>query len=205
MNGALVLLGDGGQADEIESFLPPGGVAARAVTRDYLRDGLVDAAHPPDELLALPAIAAAGLPGVRRVLVDAWPGATYARVLAEGCWVARTTDIGEGSVVAPGAVITAATIGRHVLVNVGASLAHDVVAGDFVTVGPGARVGGGTRLGDGVFLGIGAVVRDRVTLADGVLVGAGAVVIDDVVEPGAVVVGNPARVIRVERVWAREV
>jgi carbonic anhydrase/acetyltransferase-like protein (isoleucine patch superfamily) len=204
MNGAVVLLGDGGQADEIASFLPPGGVAGRAVTRDYLRDGLVDAANPPAELLALPVIAAVGLPAVRRLLVEAWPGDRYARVLAEGSWVSRTTDIGEGSVVAPGAVITAATIGRHGLVNVGASLAHDVVAGDFVTVGPGARVGGAVRLGDGVFVGIGAVVIDRVTLAAGVVVGAGAVVVADIDEPGAVVVGNPARVLRVDRAWARE-
>jgi carbonic anhydrase/acetyltransferase-like protein (isoleucine patch superfamily) len=204
MNGSVVLLGDGGHADEVEAYLPAGAVAARAVTDGYLRDGLIDAQRPPREFAALPAVAAAGLPAVRRLLVDAWPGQEYARVIADGAWVGRASILGPGSVVAPGAVVTVAALGSHALVNVGASVAHDVVAGDFVSVGPGARIGGASRLGDGVFVGIGAVVADRVRLAEGVLVGAGAVVVDDIDEPFAVVVGNPARVLRVGRAWAHE-
>jgi acetyltransferase-like isoleucine patch superfamily enzyme len=204
MTPAYVLLGDGGVADEVAQYLAAA-VVHRAVTSAYLRPGLVDVAAPPAELRALEAIAAVGIPAVRRLLVGAWPGERYATVRAPGAWVAASALLGEGSVVAPGAVVTGGRLGRHALINPGATTAHDLDAGDFVTIGPGAAVGGHVRLGDGVFLGIGSVVRDRVALAEGVLVGAGAVVLHDVAEPYAVVVGNPARVIRVGSGWPDDI
>lgn len=204
MTAAFVLLGDGGQADEITEYLGDV-VVQRAATRDYLRPGLVDIGDPPEELLAVSAIAAAGIPAVRRLLVAAWPGDSYATLRAPGAWVAPSAVLGHGTVVAPGAVVTGGRLGRHVLVNAGATTAHHVETGDFVTISPGVAVGGHVRLADGVFLGIGSVVRDRVSLAEGVLVGAGAVVLQDIDEPFAVVVGNPARVVRVGRGWPDDI
>lgn len=195
-----MLLGAGGQADEIAQYLS-GAAVHRAVTAEYVREGLVDAAAPPAELRELEAVGAVGVPAVRRLLVGAWPGDRFATVRAPGSWIAGSAALGAGSVVAPGAVVTGGRIGRHTLIGPGATTAHDLDAGDYVTVSPGAAVGGHVRLGDGVFLGIGSVVRDRVVLAEGVLVGAGAVVLDDVLEPCSIVVGNPARVIRVEGEW----
>jgi acetyltransferase-like isoleucine patch superfamily enzyme len=82
--------------------------------------------------------------------------------------------------------------GRHLHVNLNATVGHDCVIGDFVTLAPGVSISGHVTIGDGVEFGTGAVVLPGVTIGDGAMVGAGAVVTRDV-EPGVTVIGMPAK------------
>jgi acetyltransferase-like isoleucine patch superfamily enzyme len=91
-----------------------------------------------------------------------------------------------------------ARIGRHVLLNVGAIVSHDVVVEDFVTISPGCSIGGGTLICGGAFIGIGATVRDHVRIGRDAVVAAGAVVVTDVADT-SVVAGLPARQMRKSR------
>ncbi len=110
--------------------------------------------------------------------------------------VARSADVGEGSVVFARAVINAsAAVGRNVIVNTGAIVEHDCVIGDHAHISTGARLGGGVRVGRLAHVGIGAVIRQGVTIGERAVVGAGAVVVKNV-SPGAVVAGVPARPIK---------
>lgn len=110
--------------------------------------------------------------------------------------VARTTTVGQGSVVNAAAVLAAATtIGRFVHVNRSASVGHHNVVEDYATLGPGCLLAGQVRIGRGAFVGAGAVCAPEVEVGPDAIVGAGAVVVHDV-PAEAVVVGNPARVIR---------
>jgi len=110
--------------------------------------------------------------------------------------VARTTGLGEGSVVNAAAVLGAAsTLGRFVHVNRSASVGHHNVVEDYATLGPGCLLAGQVRIGRGAFVGAGAVCAPEVEVGPDAMVGAGAVVVHDV-PAEAVVVGNPARVIR---------
>jgi sugar O-acyltransferase (sialic acid O-acetyltransferase NeuD family) len=110
--------------------------------------------------------------------------------------VARTTTVGEGSVVNAAAVLGAATtVGRFVHVNRSASIGHHNVVEDYATLGPGCLLAGSVRIGRGAFVGAGAVCAPEVEIGPDAIVGAGAVVVRDV-PPAAVVVGNPARVVR---------
>ena len=60
-------------------------------------------------------------------------------------------SLGDGVLIWPNATVTVTVrLGRHTHLNVGSSVSHDVVAGDFVTVGPGARVCGAAVLEDDV-------------------------------------------------------
>lgn len=141
----------------------------------------------------LPAIAAVGSPGVRRRLVEGWPGDTWFTLISEQAWVSPEATIGVGSTVAPMAVVNRfAALGSHVIVNTGATISHDTTVGEFTSIGPGVSVGGCASIGAGVVLGIGATVRDRVRIGEGAFVAAGAVVVDDV-PSGVVVMGVPAR------------
>ncbi|MBN9632763.1 MAG: acetyltransferase [Actinobacteria bacterium] len=202
------LLGNGGQAAEAAEFALPDRVLFRAVTggRAGTPDGggglqIVDIATSDPDLLSVPVVAALGTPGLRRALVGDWGGDRYRTIVAAGASVSPSADVGDGSIVAPGAVLTAGVrLGRHVIVNVGASVSHGSALGDYATLGPGARVAGDCRIGAGVFVGIGAVISNGVSVASGVVIGAGAVVIDDIDVAGTYV-GVPARLSRPREDW----
>ncbi|WP_232303898.1 UDP-glucose 4-epimerase [Pseudofrankia sp. DC12] len=101
--------------------------------------------------------------------------------------------LGPGTVVcALASLTTNISTGRHVLVDVGSSVAHDCRLGDYATVAPGARVAGGADIGARVWVGSQATVVRQRKVGEGAVVGAGAVVVDDVA-PELVVVGVPAR------------
>ena len=109
--------------------------------------------------------------------------------------VAGPSAIGEGTLLAPGAVVTArARIGRHCILNVKASVSHDCEIGDFVSLNPGVTICGWCRIGDGVCIGAGATVIDRIRIGEGAIIGAGAVVVRDI-PPNVTAMGVPARVV----------
>jgi sugar O-acyltransferase (sialic acid O-acetyltransferase NeuD family) len=105
-------------------------------------------------------------------------------------------DIGDGTVIAAGAVIGPSTsIGRFAIVNTQASLDHECRVCDGAHVGPGALVTGGVVVGKRAWIGAGAVIADHKQIGTDSIVGAGAVVVRDVPE-SVVVMGVPAIVAR---------
>jgi sugar O-acyltransferase (sialic acid O-acetyltransferase NeuD family) len=109
--------------------------------------------------------------------------------------VGRRVQIGPGSIVAQGAVLTTdISVGRLVIVNVGATLAHDDELGDFVTLAPGVHIAGAVNLREGVDFGIGSTVIQGLTVGRWSIVGAGAAVVADV-PANVTVAGVPARII----------
>ena len=199
------LLGAGGQAREVASYLPPGTKVFWAVTPDYLdvdRLDQVDITSPPPAALDAWVIGAVGAPALRRDLVTSWPGSRFATVVSSAAYVDPSSTIGVGTVIAAGAVVNVdVVVGEHCQVNIGATLSHDAHLASFVTISPGAHLAGRVRLGDGVFVGVGASISNDVTLASGVVVGAGAAVLADVTTPNAVVAGVPASVIKIRDGW----
>jgi sugar O-acyltransferase (sialic acid O-acetyltransferase NeuD family) len=109
--------------------------------------------------------------------------------------VARSAQVGEGSIVNAAAVIAGgASLGRSVHVNRSASVGHHNRIEDYATLGPGCVLAGHVTIGRGAFVGAGAVCAPEVTVGPNAVVGAGAVVVRDV-PAGAVVVGNPAKAV----------
>jgi acetyltransferase EpsM len=110
--------------------------------------------------------------------------------------VGRSVEVGVGTCIAPSAVITAhAAIGEHCLVNVMSSISHDTVLASFVNVDSGVSIGSHVTLGQGSSIGAGATVTGDVQVGAWSLIGPGAVVTDDV--PSHVTVaGAPARIVQ---------
>jgi sugar O-acyltransferase (sialic acid O-acetyltransferase NeuD family) len=106
----------------------------------------------------------------------------------------RWVKIGDGSIITPGVIMTCQVeLGRHVIVNLGARIGHDVTIGNFSTLSPGAEIMGCASLGEQVYVGTNATVLDRVKVGNGAIIAAGAVVTKDVPEM-ALVAGVPAEV-----------
>lgn len=123
-------------------------------------------------------------------------GFLLARAIHPRATLAGDVEVGDGTVIAAGAVVNpAARLGQNVIVNTSASIDHECLVGDGAHVGPGVRLGGKVSVGKAAWIGIGAVVRDRVTIGERSMIGAGAVVLTDI--PSDVVAyGIPAKVVR---------
>lgn len=107
--------------------------------------------------------------------------------------VGGDVELGAGAVLTAGARLTThIRAGRHLHVNLNATIGHDCVLGDYVTINPGANISGSVRLESEVTIGTGACVIQGVTIGEGTTVGAGAVVVHDL-PPGVTAVGVPAR------------
>lgn len=73
--------------------------------------------------------------------------------------VSPTAQIDEGAYIGAFSFVgPKVQIGRHVIINVNASIGHDTVLSDFVQVCPGARVSGFAQIGRGAFLASNSVI-----------------------------------------------
>lgn len=205
------IIGKGGQAREIEGYCQDDNieVAFYALDPQYMKEGAtdeIDLNAPSEEQRNTPVILALGAPAIKRALAETWPGDQFATLISPRAYTTRTSKVGEGTVIAPlGSIGPNSVVGKHTLINIASSVAHDCNVGDFSTISPGARIGGNVKIGDGCFIGIGATIKNGVSLASGCVVGAGAVVLHDVETPNSVVVGVPAKTVKVNEGWMRDI
>lgn len=203
------LIGNGGQADEAESYLKNASVEFRALSSEYVDNENprhVNVLTPDEYQRVMPVVAAIGAPEVRKKMVENWPGEHFATIQSEVAYVDETVRIGEGSIIAPRSVITTnVEIGKHVIINVSATISHNSIIGDYVTISPGVHIAGNVEIHEGAFIGIGAVISNNIRIARGVVVGAGSVVIEDVLTENSVVAGVPAKLIKVNEGWLSNV
>ena len=121
---------------------------------------------------------------------------SFAVLVHPRAWVGRNVELGVGSVICAGAMITTdIKISQHVHVNIGSTIGHDATLGNFVTLNPGVNISGNVTLHDGVEIGTGSVVIPGCSVGPWSIIGAGAVVTRSITE-NCTAVGNPARVIK---------
>jgi sugar O-acyltransferase (sialic acid O-acetyltransferase NeuD family) len=120
-------------------------------------------------------------------------GRPAARLIHPAATVGLANDLADGVVVFAGARITTnVTLGRHVHVNLNATIGHDVVLADCVQVNPLAAISGHCTVGREVLIGTNASILQGRTVGDRAMVGANACVIRDV-SAGTTVKGVPAK------------
>ncbi len=111
--------------------------------------------------------------------------------------ISCTAQLGEGCYVAPMVFVgPEAHVGRHVLLNVGASVGHHVVIGDFGQLCPGARASGKVRFGAGAFVGSNGVVGPGLEVGEWATVAAASFAARDVPARGTAL-GVPAKILAV--------
>lgn len=126
------------------------------------------------------------------------PSARFATLIHPTAVVAdpEYVSIGEGCILTAGSRITTNIIlGKHVLLNLNATVGHDSKIGDFCSVMPGANVAGYIEIGQSVLIGSCAAVINESKVGRGAKIGSGAVVISNI-EEFATAVGVPARIVK---------
>jgi len=104
--------------------------------------------------------------------------------------------IGEGTIICQGTILTTnIKLGEQVLLNLGCTIGHDVVIGDYAALMPQANISGNVVLEAGVYLGANATVLPGLRIGEKSIIGAGAVVTQQI-PPHCTAVGVPARIIK---------
>ena len=120
-------------------------------------------------------------------------GGVLATLIHPKAIIAKSVEIGEGTVVMAGSVIEPrAVIGKGCIINTSSSLNHDVKVGDYVHVAVGAHVAGTVSIGNACWIGIGVTIKNNVNICPKAFLGAGCVVVKDINEEGTYV-GVPAK------------
>jgi sugar O-acyltransferase (sialic acid O-acetyltransferase NeuD family) len=107
--------------------------------------------------------------------------------------IRRGVKVGRGTIICSGVKLTVdISVGEFVIINLNATIGHDVLLDDFVSIMPGVNISGSVRIGREVFIGSGATILQGLTIGEGSIVGAGAVVTRSL-PARSKVVGVPAR------------
>ena len=211
----VIIVGAGGFGREVLWLLRECNEVALEKTGQplYQIAGFVDANNKEDQLCDVPilgsydwfltnrdtyAVCAIGNPRTRQLVVQKLTdlGVAYFSVIHPSVRMSQYVEIGEGSIVCAGAILTTQIkVGKHVHININSTIGHDVVLGDFSTVAPGVNVSGQVFIGQGCDLGTNSSIIQGLKVGMGVVIGAGAVVNKDI-EDNTVAVGIPAKSIK---------
>lgn len=130
---------------------------------------------------------------VRSLAEGAAAAVDYPVLVDPDATVGQDVELGEGTVVAAGARLSACIrVGAHAHLDQNVTVGHDTMVGDFARLNPAACVSGDVTLGRGVLIGANATVLQGRSVGDHAVVGAGAVVTRDVAG-SRTVIGVPAR------------
>ncbi|MVT08876.1 acetyltransferase [Chitinophaga tropicalis] len=104
--------------------------------------------------------------------------------------------IGEGSIICAGCLITVnIRIGRHVILNLGCTVGHDTVIGDYSSFMPSVNISGEVNIAECVYGGTGAKIINRSDIGEETTIGMGAIVAKSL-PPKCTAVGIPAKPVK---------
>ena len=104
--------------------------------------------------------------------------------------------IEKGTVVMQGVTIQSSVkIGKHCIINTGASVDHDCLIQDYVHIAPGCTLCGNVKVDEGSFIGAGTVVIPNVRIGKWSVIGAGSVVTKNIPDK-VIAYGSPCEIVK---------
>jgi len=153
--------------------------------------GYYDTAYEPK----LPVIISIGDNLIRKKIVSKVQHA-FGKGIHKAATVSPSSDVGEGTVAMPGAIVNAgSTVGKHCILNSNSVVEHDCDLGDFVHISPNVTLCAEVSVGEGTHIGAGSIVIPGKNIGKWCVIGAGAVIIQDIPDY-SMVVGVPGKIIR---------
>jgi len=181
----LVLIGGGGLAREVMSYLIDEGIAVMGYC-DIEEKHLDIPWLGPEESLFSPGaynyLICVGDIATREKIYQSFISPHEVMPLAfhhASAYVSKTARLGYGCIVGPNATVAGnARLGFGNLINFGAGLGHDVKMGSNSIIAPGAQILGGVTMGDNNYIGANAVVLPGSVIGSDCIVSAGQIAND---------------------------
>lgn len=119
---------------------------------------------------------------VKKEIVDKLEGEfKFVTVIDPTVRISKYIEIGEGSIIYPGVILTVNTkIGNHVIISGNCGIGHDTVIGDYSSVLWGSSFSGYDVVGSECFIGVGTSVVQGVNIVSGSRINAGMTVLEDI-------------------------
>lgn len=177
----MYLYGAGGHAKVIIDIVIAAGKSIDALFDDNKElKNLLDYPVLPGEYVKGPLIVSIGHNKTRKWIVESL-SVHFGLAIHPSAIVSGHAGIGEGSVVMQGSIIQSCTrIGRHCIINTGASVDHDCILDDYVHISPHATICGEITIGEGSWIGAGATIIPGVKIGKWSVVGAGSMITKDI-------------------------
>jgi len=140
-------------------------------------------------------VSGVGNPEIKRIMAEEiqLPGMPYVSSYAHIADVTDMTEIGEGSIVAPGCALTFDIhVGKFCTISPNTTIGHNTLIGDYSNISASCGIAGNVTIGKGCSVGMRTTIKQQISICDNTTIGMGAVVTKDIVEPG-VYVGCPAK------------
>ena len=105
----------------------------------------------------------------------------FATVIYPKVRVSKYIEIGEGTIIYPGVILTVNTrIGNHVIISGNCGIGHDTVIGDYSSVLWGSSFSGYDVIREECFIGVGCKIAQGIDITSGSRVVTGSVVTEDI-------------------------
>lgn len=120
--------------------------------------------------------------GIKKGIVEKLNGKfDFATVVYPTVSISRFIEIGQGTIIYPGVILTVNTkIGNHVIISGNCGIGHDTVIGDYSSVLWGSSFSGYDVVAEECFIGVGTKVAQGVGIGDSRRVSTGSIVKENI-------------------------
>lgn len=117
----------------------------------------------------------------------------WEKIISKKAILQNDVQIGEGTIVMPGAIINCnSIIGSHCVINTGSLVEHDNAINEFSTISPKACTGGNVKVGKFSTIGLGSIVKNNIKIGNDVFIGSSSFVNKNCIKEGTYV-GSPVK------------
>ncbi|WP_343672625.1 acetyltransferase [Chitinophaga sp.] len=173
------------------------GMEAGKIVNGYPVLGGLAALNEVNEPMGI--LVAIGNPKVKKTIVEKIlnPQIHYPTLIHPNVIIGKDdVSIGEGCIITAGCIITVnIRIGKHVILNLGCTVGHDTIIGDYSSFMPSVNISGEVVIKEGVYAGTGAKIINRCEIGEETVIGMGAIVSKSL-PPKCTAVGMPAKPVK---------
>ncbi len=139
-------------------------------------------------------VVAIGNGKIREAVIERIENKKFATLIHPNVNIAKTSEVGEGSIICSGAVVSIDTkIGKHCIINFNSIIAHDAILEDFVTIHVNVNISGNVKVGRYSIIGSGTSIHQKKVIGENCVIGIGSSVIKNI-KDNKTALGVPAEI-----------